>query len=336
MKFPPIFEKTELLSKAIYDLDVLKAAFELHPIAKEIVVLKRDKSILKSALFSARIEGNPLTFEEIAMDSQELSEDNSKREIFNLVALYKDIDSFTSQLPSKELIKDMHEQALRGVSPSGGFFRTEDSAIWNQAGVAVYITPAPQQIFPLLDELFLWIKDSKEHPAVIAAVAHIWFEKIHPFDDGNGRVGRFLSAAILSKGGFGFGGLVPVEEYLEKFREDYYVELGRDKQDVTSFIEFFIRGLVSQVQTSLQESEYVEISDTLSLSPRRAELVAIIRDHKSTSFDALIRRFRSIPSRSLHNDLAQLIKAGYIRRRGTTRGALYEPISSITIGSKAV
>ncbi|MFH0749435.1 MAG: Fic family protein [Candidatus Gottesmanbacteria bacterium] len=325
MKFPPIFEKTESLLKTIYDLDVLKAAFELHPIAKEVVVLKRDKSILKSALFSARIEGNPLTFEEITMDGHELSGDPSKREVFNLVTLYEHIDSFTSKSSSKELIKDIHEQALHGISTSNGLFRIEDSAIWNQAGVAVYITPAPQQIFPLLDELFSWIKDSKEHPAIVASLAHIWFEKIHPFDDGNGRVGRFLSTVLLSKGGFGFGGLVPIEEYLEKFRDDYYFELGKDKQDVTSFIEFFIRGLVSQIQTSLKESETIDASDTVSLSPRRAELVAIIRDHKSISFDALARRFRSVPSRSLHNDLSQLIKTGYIRKRGATRGVLYEP-----------
>jgi len=325
MKFPPTFEKTELLSTTLYDLDILKAAFELHPIAKEIIVLKRDKSILKSALFSARIEGNPLTLQEITTDKTELSEDTSKKEIYNLVTLYEHIDVFASKLPSKELIKDIHEQALRGVSANNGYFRTENSAIWNQSGVAVYITPSPQQIFPLLDELFLWIRESTEHPAVVAAVAHIWFEKIHPFDDGNGRVGRFLSALLLVKGGFGFGGLVPMEEYFEKFRDDYYYELGKDKQDVTSFIEFFIRGLVSQIKTSLKESEQIEMSDTMSLSPRRAELVAIIRDHKSISFDALMRRFRNVPSRSLHNDVAQLLKKKYIRKRGTTRGVLYEP-----------
>lgn len=327
MKFPPVFVKTDALLQALYNLDVLKAAFELHPIAKEIVVLKRSKSILKSALFSARIEGNPLTYEDVTMDNHEAAEDISKKEVCNLITLYEHIDAFAAQTPSKELIKDMHEQALHGISPGSGFFRTEDSAIWNQSGVAVYITPAPQQIFSLLDELFLWIKESQEHPAVVAAVAHIWFEKIHPFDDGNGRVGRFVSAVLLSKGGFGFGGLVPIEEYLEKFREEYYFELGKDKQDVTAFIEFFIRGLISQIQTSLKESETIEMSDTVSLSPRRAELVAIIRDHKSISFDALARRFRSVPSRSLHNDLAQLMKAGYIRKRGTTRGALYEPVT---------
>ncbi len=315
MRFPPIFSKTDTINRVLYDLDVIKAAFELHPIAKEIISLKRSSSILKSALFSARIEGNPLTLEEVTTNKEELSEDVSKREVFNLVTLYEHIDTFVLRSISKELLKEIHAQALDGISHRAGFYRVEESAIWNQAGIAVYIAPSPQKIFPLLDELIAWIENVTEHPAIIAAVAHIWFEKIHPFDDGNGRVGRFLSAILLSKGGYGFGGMVPIEEYLEKFLEDYYRELGKDIQDVTSFIEFFITGLVSQVRTSLEESEKVQISDTLSLLPRRAELVAIIRDHRSISFDFLIRRFRSVPKRTLHYDLSQLIKAGYIRKR---------------------
>jgi len=325
MRFPPVFTKTDSISRTLYNLDVLKSAFELHPIAKEVISLKRSSSILKSALFSARIEGNPLTLEEVTTKKDELSEDISKREVFNLASLYEQIDTFVSRSVSKELLKEIHAQALDGISHRAGYYRVEESAIWNQAGIAVYIAPPPQKIFLLLDELVAWIENVKEHPAIVAAVAHIWFEKIHPFDDGNGRVGRFFSAILLSKGGYGFGGMVPVEEYLEKFREDYYRELGKDIQDITSFVEFFITGLISQIRTSLEESEKVQVSDTLSLLPRRAELVAIIRDHKSISFDFLVRRFRSIPTRTLHYDISQLIKSGYIRKRGTTRGAIYEP-----------
>lgn len=328
MRFPPVFVKTDGIVHALYDLDVLKTAFELHPIPKEVISLKRSSSILKSALFSARIEGNMMTLEEakVVQDGM-LEEDEQKREVFNLVKLYENIDTFVSRPISKEMVKEIHALALDGISHRAGFYRVEESAIWNQAGIAVYIAPSPQNIFSLLDELVAWIKISKEHPAVIAAVSHIWFEKIHPFDDGNGRVGRLLSAILLSKGGFGFGGMVPVEEYLEKFREDYYRELGKDTQDITSFVEFFINGLVAQVRTSLAESENIQVSDTSSLLPRRAEIVAIIRDHKSVSFDFLIRRFRSVPVRTLHYDLSQLIKAGYIRKRGATRGAMYEPVA---------
>ncbi len=59
------------------------------------------------------------------------------------------------------------------------------------------------------------------------------------------------------------------------------------------------------------------------LSPRRYELVEIIREHRLVSFDFLHRRFVKVPTRTLHYDIAQLIRFGYIRRLGITRGALY-------------
>lgn len=60
-----------------------------------------------------------------------------------------------------------------------------------------------------------------------------------------------------------------------------------------------------------------------NLLPRRAEIVEVIRDHKMVSFDFIARRFRRVPTRTLHYDLAQLIRAGYVKRLGATRGAQY-------------
>ena len=64
--------------------------------------------------------------------------------------------------------------------------------------------------------------------------------------DGNGRVGRLLSAYILKKGGYDFSGLVPFEQYLDEHRDDYYYFLGRDRQDVTEFVEFYLTALLAQ------------------------------------------------------------------------------------------
>lgn len=63
-----------------------------------------------------------------------------------------------------------------------------------------------------------------------------------------------------------------------------------------------------------------------SLSPRRQELVYMIRDHKQVSFDFLARNFRGVPVRTLHYDLQQLVKGGFIRKLGSTRGVLYTPV----------
>lgn len=324
MKFPPIFAHTQTITKLLYDLDVLKAAYALHPISEPKARFLRRSSILKSSLFSARIEGNPLTMGDVESRGLEVdSKDIHTREVANLVTAYESIGRFIDTSLSRDFLRHMHSIVLDGLSSSAGSLRIEESAIFNQGGVAVYLTPAPQKISGLLDELIAWATDASDPAPVVAAVSHVWFEKIHPFDDGNGRVGRLLSSLILKRSGYGFDSIVPFEEHLERHRQEYYDALGKDSQDVTVFLEFYLGAVVSQVKTSLAAVEKTISVRHIDLLPRRAELVEIVREHKLVTFDFLSRRFRRIPVRTLHFDLSQLMKSGYIRRLGTTRGALY-------------
>lgn len=326
MKFPPTYSLTPTIIKFDYELDVLRAASDLRPVTKVRMQFLRQSSILKSSLFSARIEGNPLTIDDVQRASLDVnSQDVHTKEVTNLVNAYEALDVWKDRSLSREMLKEMHKAVMNQLSHSGGFLRMEESAIFNQAGVAVYLTPSPRDIQGLLDNLIAWVTGATDPAPVIAAVAHVWFEKIHPFDDGNGRVGRLLSNFVLIRGGYGFGGIVPFEEYLEAHRQDYYDALGKDRQDVTEFVEFFLGAMVSQVKTSLSSVEDAPVVRYSDLSPRRLEITEIIREHTLVSFDFISRRFRRIPTRTLHNDLAQLMKAGHIRRLGTTRGALYAP-----------
>ncbi|MCJ7826421.1 Fic family protein, partial [Patescibacteria group bacterium] len=163
-----------------------------------------------------------------------------------------------------------------------------------------------------------------EFPApIVSAVSHIWFEKIHPFTDGNGRVGRLLASWILQKEGYDFAGIVPFEQFLDEHRQEYYDGLLPDKQNVTLFVEFFLGALLSQVRVSLEEIKHPPLEFQSNLLPRRQEILNIIRDHVTVSFDFISRRFRKIPSSTLHYDLLDLQKKGLVEKIGTTRGALY-------------
>jgi Fic family protein len=323
MKFPPVFTLTPEIQKILYDLDVLKAGFMLHPLPQHQEMMIRRKTILKSSLFSARIEGN--TLEATDLDTLERgNQDVEHREISNLVNAYESLPDVINRDVSLELIRELHKTVLMGISPDAGMFRTETSAIFNTAGVAVYVTPNPATLKPLLTDLCTFIYTCTYPAPVVAGISHIWFEKLHPFIDGNGRVGRTLCAFILKKGGYDFNGLVPFEEYLDTHRDDYYRELSSDTEDVTKFVRFFLSALVAQSTISLREAHTTaEDNKYLSLLPRRAEIMRIVEDHKVVTFDFLSRRFRAIPLRTLHNDIAQLVKSGHIRKMGATRGACY-------------
>lgn len=323
MKFPPMYTITASIQQLLYELDVLKASYELHPVTREQAVYLRRASLLKSSLYSARIEGNPLELTDVT-HLQKNDDDKHKIEVSNLVSAYEQVPSLVGQDISLDALKKLHARVLYTLAANAGSFRYEESAIYNQAGIAVYLTPAPQNVRGLMDELCVYVNAAKDASPITSGVAHIWFEKIHPFLDGNGRVGRLLSAYILQKGGYDFSGLVPFEQYLDEHRDDYYHFLGIDLQDVTEFIEFYLTALLAQAKVSLKSAHELGKLDTYDhLLPRRAEIMRVLGDHKVISFDFLARRFRAVPTRTLHNDVSQLIKAGLIQKMGSTRGVVY-------------
>lgn len=313
---------TPLIQQLRYDLDVLKAGYALHPVSDVQAVNLRRASLLKSSLYSARIEGNPLRLADV--NDRPDTHDTHTMEVTSLVSAYEQLLGIIVQEFTIDTFRKLHALVLRDISADAGHLRQEESAIYNQAGVAVYLTPAPQKIHTLLSALCVYVNTAKDFPPIAAAVAHIWFEKIHPFADGNGRVGRLLSAYVLKKGGYDFSGLVPFEEYLDEHRDDYYHFLEHDRQDVTEFVEFYLTALLSQARVSLTAAHMPQQPDTYAhLLPRRGEIMRILGDHKVISFDFLSRRFRAVPSRTLHYDLSQLTKAGLVQKIGSTRGAVY-------------
>lgn len=317
MKFPPIFHNSEEIQKRMHELDVLNKAIHYIPVEPTMLHFLREKSLLKSALYSARIEGNSLTLDELARGVKSVRH----KEVININRALTFVERTDTRITS-ESIKKLHAMILDGISADAGLFRSEESAVFNQAGIAVYLAPPPKKVKSLLSDLSLWIMKNHDATPITAAIAHVWFEKIHPFLDGNGRVGRALAQWILMRGEYRFTGVLPFEEYLDTHRQEYYDALMVDKQDVTAFVEFFINALIIQAHRTLEELKH-PTKEIVSLLPRRAELLNVIRDHPMTTFDFLHRRFLAVPVSTLHNDLKQLIKTKHIQKLGSTRGVVY-------------
>lgn len=321
MKFPPLVTMTSEIEILLKELNELKVTATLKSINADMSRNLRRQTILKSSLYSARIEGNPL--EMVDLEGDYGGKDIHKLEIGNLVMAYEKLPETGEKLLNTELICQWHRWTMAGLSGEAGHVRGEDSAIFNEAGVAVYIAPAHQEVMGLLRELCEFVNANRYPGPVVAGAAHIWFEKIHPFLDGNGRVGRLLLTWILRRSGYDFGGLVAIEEYLDEHRGDYYAALAVDKQEVSGFIGYFLAAIVVQVRVSLARTIEQVIPRYPGLLPRRAEIVEIITDHKMVSFDFLRRRFRGVAERTLHYDLSQLANNGYVEKLGTTKGVMY-------------
>ena len=303
---------TPEINKLVVELESIKLLFETLPSNPILETNLRRNSLLKSSVYSARIEG----FTDTVVIP--------KKESQNLLIAYNHV--FSDRSPQKvtvSIIKKIHKMVLKGLSLQGGKFRGETWAIFNQAGAVIYLAPPPIELPKLIKEYIQFINNLNEHPVVKSAIAQFIFEKIHPFPDGNGRVGRLISTLIINKNNYGFRALAPFEEYLEAHRDDYYYHL-EPSMNCTGFIKFFLESLIHESKLHLPNLlKNQTLLPELGLLPRRREILEIIRDHSNCSLDFLKRRFLKVNPKTLAYDLSQLQKHGFVRKLGGTRGAVY-------------
>lgn len=120
--------------------------------------------------------------------------------------------------------------------------------------------------------------------------------------------------------------LVAIEEYINEHKDDYYYFLDVSKKEATEYLEFVLEGLWQQTE-KIKEIIFQkrQAGPEEKLLPRRMELLKIIKDHRLVSFDFLYRRFLLVNPRTLRYDLKKLVEAGFIIKKGKTRGAFYAP-----------
>jgi len=323
MLIPPKYSLTPKISQLLSSIEASREVIDSIAIPPEVETNIRRQSILKSSLFSARIEGCNLTLDEF---DRTPSSSQKKVEVFNILRAFNLIYAKEKKDLSLKDILSFHQLVMEGLSEQAGKFRTETSAIFNPAGIAIYLPPPPKKIPSLLKRL-LKLANSHKEPFVSlkACLVHYSFEKVHPFLDGNGRVGRLLMQKVLAQGGYGMKGLLAIEEYFDNHRHLYYRALGEPEREATGYLEFMLEAIEEVAKKAKELVLQKRKTDFLDfLLPRRAEIYQIIKDHQLINFDTLRRRFLSINERTLRYDLKKLQEAGLIRKRGTTKGAYYE------------
>ena len=322
MIIPAKYRLTPRISELLSQIEASREIIETVKIHPEIENNIRRQSVLKSSLFSARIEGNDLTMDELTNPSKT----QKKAEVFNILKAI----NWLSQRNKKDLslndILALHKISLEGLVDQAGKFRKEANAIFNADGVAIYMPPPPRYVLSYLNRLVKYANTGREKFIPIkACLVHYSFEKIHPFIDGNGRVGRLLLLKSLGQGDYGMKGLICIEEYLDQHREGYYQTLMDNEKEVTDYLEFMLEAIKVAAQSAKEAVLTKQKADAADfLLPRRAEILKIVREHKIVNFDQLRRRFITVNERTLRYDLKKLQDAGLIRKLGSTKGVYYQ------------
>jgi cell filamentation protein, protein adenylyltransferase len=266
---PPIaFDSAmiKLLSTADQELGRLDGVARTMPNPDLFVAMY----VRQEAVLSSRIEGTQSTLDDVLafeLDSRNREIPRDVEEVVNYVrAMNYGLQRVVSLPPSRRLIREIHAELLQGVRGADkrpGEFRTEQ----NYIGVgrvsierATFIPPAPGDMDAALDDLERFLNEETDLPALVhCGLAHAQFETIHPFMDGNGRVGRLLITFLLCYRGILHRPLLYLSAFLANNRVEYYDRLMaiRERGDWEGWLRFFLRGVAETANEAARTAQSI-------------------------------------------------------------------------------
>ena len=248
-------QTAKILSQADHSLGKLSGAGRMLPNPHLLIA----PFLRREAILSSRIEGTVASAREIASFELDTSREPIKpdvREVSNYVLALKHGLQRLKELPvSLRLIRELHAHLLRDVRGSDrhpGEFRTVQNWIGphgSEVEQARYVPPAPPDMQVALDEFEKFLHKPAERPPLIdLALIHYQFEAIHPFEDGNGRIGRLLVSLLLSERGLLSEPLLYLSAYYDRYSKEYAdLLLAVSKRNAwLEWIQFFLRGVAEQ------------------------------------------------------------------------------------------
>lgn len=223
--------------------------------------------ITREAVASSRIEGTQASLSEVLEASATgLSTPGSDvREVQNYIAAFNSGLEFLQAMPlCLRLIRDVHAvlmEDVRGQERSPGEFRSTPNWIGSPTDTpdnAAFVPPLPDEMSPLLNDLESFLNEDVRLPALVCCgLAHYQFETIHPFLDGNGRLGRLLAVFYLVQRDLLPKPLLYLSAYFEAHRGEYYDRLQavREKGQLQEWLQFFLTAVADQAIDAVERAE---------------------------------------------------------------------------------
>jgi Fic family protein len=285
----------------------------------------------RNAHSSTAIEGNPLTQEQVrelaaGRDVPAIA-NRSRQEVLNYFAALRHIEEHAAQRRlSHGDITRLHRIAARGVMDQGSAGEYRRIQVW----VGDHKPPPPERVRELMAGLLRWWNGPARDwsPVISSAVVHYRFEEIHPFADGNGRVGRLLSLWELYRRGFDTHHIFSVDEYFWEERPRYYAAL-RDARrhggELGGWLEYCAEGLrltLERAWSRIQRLAADSRSAKLVLRPKQEQLLVLLRDRQALA-PREVREALGVSKQGALDILNPLLDAGLVRRTGTRKSGRY-------------
>jgi Fic family protein len=238
--------------------DIVEAMTEIKQFEKKLSTPKlRKKNRVKSITGSLQIEGNTFTEEKVTAmieGKRVLGSIKEITEVEGAIKAYNHLDNYAFKNINDLLYA--HQLMMNNLLTDAGSFRKGNVGVMGKDGVS-HIAPPAKRVNELMQNLFEWLSTTNEHLLVASCIFHYEFEFIHPFSDGNGRIGRLWQTIILKayKDLFGY---LPIESIVKENQQKYYDVLEQSGTDgeCTVFIEFMLDVILKTVKQFTDKSNH--------------------------------------------------------------------------------
>lgn len=303
----------ELVASISEKIGEIKSAY-LHRPPAEL----RKRNRIRTIHSSLEIEGNTLTVEQITalLDNKRvLAPEKDITEVRNAIEVYNKLDTFKPY--NLESLCSAHKILMSGLVDRPGLLRTSNVGIVKGDQIA-HIAPPSERIKPLITDLLKFAKSDKDLMLIKSCVFHYEFEFIHPFTDGNGRMGRLWQTVLLRQYNPVFE-FLPIETIIKKRQAEYYDVLGRS--DAAGNSTLFIEFMLSVINDSLEE--LLQGQNVTLSSADRIELFRSIISSEQFSRADYLRHFKDISTATASRDLKQATESGMLTKIGDGRLTVY-------------
>ena len=316
---PPYVITTRILK---YVGEISELVADIKYIDKTYNTLKlRKKNRVRSITGTLQIEGNTFNEEKVTNVINGKTVLGTMREIEEVKGAIEAYDNMEKYHYKNE--KDLllaHKLLMKNLLNNAGTYRNSNVGVGGKDGVT-HVAPPPTMVPQLMGEIFEWLKNSDEHLLIVSCVFHYEFEFIHPFNDGNGRIGRLWQTVILTsfKDFFAY---MPIESVVRNNQVKYYhaLEESGSVGESTPFIEFMLEIIIKSLKDYINESKK---SDQKSSHKSDQKIVSFIKQNNQITIKELCEKTQLSQS-GVKKVIKKLKDNGIIERVGSLKAGHWE------------
>lgn len=337
----PTFSITNSILKNIGSIEASREVIMNAPLLPYWEKKFQEDAVVRTVHYGTHIEGNELSLTQVQeiLDGKELvARSRDVQEVINYRRVVEYMGRTMGKTLDEDTIKQLHKVVVANILPidKTGEYRDKEVVIKNSiTGDVSFRPPQVIEVPWQIKELVHFINDESDmHPVLKAGVTHYEFVRIHPFLDGNGRVGRALSTLVLFRQGYDIRQFFSLEEHFDNNAQEYYEALqsvDREKGDQTLWLTYFteclamelskIKGKIENISADLGLKK--RLGGPIMLSDRQLKVIEYIKANGYIENKAYSSLFPMVSEDTVLREVQDLVKKGLLKKKGVTKGVKY-------------